>query len=63
MFSTCSELTPRAPIPDGRMAQFMQPCPLSGVLEVTRSLLDSDHGEEALLESYTRILHEIGLEL
>ena len=26
MFSTCSELTPRAPIPDGRMAQFMQPC-------------------------------------
>ena len=25
MFSTCSELTPRAPIPDGRMAQFMQP--------------------------------------
>ena len=36
--------------------------PLSGVLEVTRSLLDSDHGEEALLESYTRVLHEIGLE-
>ena len=29
MFSTCSELTPRAPIPDGRMAQFMQPCLLS----------------------------------
>ena len=26
MFSTCSELTPRAPIPDGRIAQFMQPC-------------------------------------
>ena len=26
MFSTCSELTPRAPIPDGRMAQIMQPC-------------------------------------
>ena len=25
MFSTCSELTPRAPIPDGRMAQIMQP--------------------------------------
>ena len=25
MFSTCSELTPRAPILDGRMAQFMQP--------------------------------------
>ena len=26
MFSMCSELTPHAPIPDGRMAQFMQPC-------------------------------------
>ena len=25
-FSTCSEPTPRAPILDGRMAQFMQPC-------------------------------------
>ena len=26
MFSTCSELTPRAPIPDGRMERIMQPC-------------------------------------
>ena len=26
MFSMCSELTPRAPIPDGRMEQIMQPC-------------------------------------
>ena len=25
MFSTCSELTPRAPIPDGGMEQIMQP--------------------------------------
>ena len=25
MFSMCSKLTPRAPIPNGRMAQFMQP--------------------------------------
>ena len=25
MFSTCSELTPLAPIPDGRMEQIMQP--------------------------------------
>ena len=25
MFSTCSKLTPRAPIPDGRMEQIMQP--------------------------------------
>ena len=24
-------------------------------------MLDSDHGEEALLESYTRNLHAIGL--
>ena len=28
MFSTCSKLTPHAPIPDGRMEQFMQPCAL-----------------------------------
>ena len=33
---------------------------IPGILEVTRSLLDSDHGEEALLESYTRNLHAIG---
>ena len=26
MFSTCSELTPRAPIPDGRIEKIMQPC-------------------------------------
>ena len=26
MFSTCSELIPRAPIPDGRMERIMQPC-------------------------------------
>ena len=26
MFSMCSELTPRAPIPDGRMERFMHPC-------------------------------------
>ena len=26
LFSRCSELTPRAPIPDGRMEQIMQPC-------------------------------------
>ena len=26
MFFTCSELTPSAPIPDGRMEQIMQPC-------------------------------------
>ena len=27
MFSMCSELTPRARIPDTRIPQFMQPCP------------------------------------
>ena len=26
MFSMWSELSPRAPIPDRRIAQFMQPC-------------------------------------
>ena len=26
MFSTCYELAPRAPIPDGRMERFMHPC-------------------------------------
>ena len=30
MFSTCSELTPRAPIPDGRMERFMHPWPQGG---------------------------------
>ena len=25
-FSTCSELTPRAPVPDNRIPQLMQPC-------------------------------------
>ena len=30
MFSTCSELTPRAPIPDGRMERIMQPCLYQG---------------------------------
>ena len=27
MFSMCSELTPRAHIPDTRIPQLMQPCP------------------------------------
>ena len=26
MFSMCSELTPRAPVPDNRTPQLMQPC-------------------------------------
>ena len=30
MFSTCSELTPRAPIPNGRMERIMLPCHISG---------------------------------
>ena len=35
MFSTCSELTPRSPIRDGRMAQFMQPWSLSALVVVS----------------------------
>ena len=34
MFSTCSELTPRAPIPDGRMERIMQPWVGLGVIPV-----------------------------
>ena len=30
MFSMCSELTPRAPIPNSRIAQFMQPWFIAG---------------------------------
>ena len=30
MFSMCSELTPRAPVPDNRIPQLMQPCVLLG---------------------------------
>ena len=30
MFSMCSELTPRAPIPDTRIPQLMQPWPAAG---------------------------------
>ena len=30
MFSMCSELTPRARIPDTRIPQLMQPCPCIG---------------------------------
>merc|ERR1719234_981905 len=30
MFSTCSELTPRAPSPAGRLERFMHPCFYSG---------------------------------
>ena len=38
MFSMCSELTPRARIPDTRIPQLMQPCVLhvSCVLHVIR---------------------------
>ena len=31
MFSMCSELTPRAPIPDTRIPQLMQPCLLQTI--------------------------------
>ena len=32
MFSMCSELTPRAPILDTRIAQLMQPCCLASII-------------------------------
>ena len=47
MFSTCSELTPRAPIPDGGMAQIMQPC------------LQNLH----LMKSFAKIVKEDNLDL
>ena len=33
MFSICSELTPRAPIPDTRIPQLMQPWRTKDILE------------------------------
>ena len=33
MFSMCSELTPRARIPDTRIPQLMQPCPSVAAVE------------------------------
>ena len=36
MFSTCSELIPRAPIPDGRMERFMHPCRTVQKIAATR---------------------------
>ena len=42
MFSTCSELTPRAPIPDGRMEPIMQPC--LALTEVELDLLRTEEG-------------------
>ena len=45
MFSTCSELTPRAPTPNGRMARIMQPC-----LRAILLLSGSDRRYSAILE-------------
>ena len=42
MFSMCSELTPRAPVPDNRIPQLMQPCLEQFVL--VKSLLISIGG-------------------
>ena len=36
MFSMCSELTPRARIPDTRIPQLMQPCDREIVLHLER---------------------------
>ena len=38
MFSMCSELTPRARIPDTRIPQFMQPCLGLGLVNVGRPI-------------------------
>ena len=53
MFSTCSELTRRAPIPDGRMAQFMQPwCHLNYICKDHLEAEDHMHLSEAIWESF-----------
>ena len=58
MFSMCSELTPRAPIPDGRMERIMQPCPFTtlvdmGVLQIHN--LRSDFSNEDLIGKWRSV--------
>ena len=44
MFSMCSELTPRARIPDTRIPQLMQPClQMLGAKNLERKLNDGTH--------------------
>ena len=40
MFSMCSELTPRAPIPDSRIAQFMQPWLSFDIVRLKRTSIE-----------------------
>ena len=42
MFSMCSELTPRARIPDTRIPQLMQPCHDDGLDDVADENDDDD---------------------
>ena len=48
MFSMCSELTPRAPIPDTRIPQLMQPC-------VYDEQCDDDNGVFVVKNVTTRV--------
>ena len=63
MFSTFSELTPRAPIPDGRMAQFMQPWYLQlcilHICKLTCGLLQHMFAQELFL-SHSEMRRRVG---
>ena len=64
MFSMCSELNPRATIPDGRIAQIMQPCRVTAgslihlLMEVRRGpcLQNIRHFEILMIKSFHHIL-------
>ena len=55
MFSICSELTPRAPIPDSRIAQFMQvdwPTQLTLVICISWSITNTSKIYKRTLQGY-----------
>ena len=62
MFSTCSELTPRAPIPDGRMEQIMQPWMGSYPLDChdyrTHAVLKGEHEEKLICTEHEEHEHD-----
>ena len=69
MFSMCSELTPRAPIPDTRIPQLMQPClcrPLaawknsSGRYEISRETVSVDEEAVELKLVHSTTQHQDG---
>ena len=55
MFSMCSELTPRAPIPDTRIPQLMQPCRELGLNP------NDDLGLMGLLEVMAEVGRQLGV--